>query len=85
MKPFAVPWSSLNTTFRLIINQAVPINCKHKVFVRTNYISDSLEIRKAQDLIRFAELRSSLDTASALIIIKGAADVCYVLPQRSQT
>ena len=55
---FARPRSSLDTTFGSIINQALPTNCKHKVLVRTNYTSDSSEIRKARALVRFAELKN---------------------------
>ena len=51
-----------------------PANCKLEVLVFTNYTSHGSEIRRARAPVRFAGLKSSLNTASALIINNGAAD-----------
>ena len=51
-----------------------PANCKHEALVLTDYTSDGLEIRKARALVRFAGLKSSLNTTFESIIVNGAID-----------
>ena len=51
-----------------------PTYCKYKVLVLIDYTSDDSEIRRARAPVRFAGLKSSLDTAFALIINNGEAD-----------
>ena len=45
-----------------------PTNCKRKALVLTNYTSDGSEIQKARTPVRFAGLKSSLDTTFGSII-----------------
>ena len=69
-----------------------PTNCRHKVFVPTNYASDSSGIQRARASVSFAGLKNSLNIAAALIIGKTKLMelpmlmlmLCHVFPQKRQ-